>query len=83
MVFPGDSFASDSEKWGILQFNVVSHRISHYWLRFWKRIMKYGGLTVKARTLLFDNIFSKFCHGQTDKLLQLTKKWYKKNQLGI
>lgn len=73
MVFPGDSFASDSEKWGILQFNVVSHRISHYWLRFWKRIMKYGVLTVQEKTILFCDIFSKFSHGQTDMLLKLAE----------
>lgn len=35
--------------------------------------MKYGVLTVQARTILFCDIFIKFRHGQTDMLLKFTE----------
>lgn len=47
--------------------------------KVWKRIMKYGVLTVQARTILFRDLFSKFSHGQTDMLLKLAENDTRKN----
>lgn len=53
VAFPGDGYTSDTEKWGILQFRVESHRISPSWLRLWEGLLNSGGITAEARTFLF------------------------------
>lgn len=80
--FPGDSFVSDTEKLGILQFRVESYGINPSWLKqVLRKIAALWKSHCRSKNYSVCDTLSKFRHGWTDRLLQLLLS--KENQLRV